>query len=68
MRDPNYLLVGGQADEDKSDDESNASKISEDRERAEFIEAWKTMYRRKGLGPNNYHIDWGTVFEDERVE
>lgn len=68
MQDTNPLLVGGQADEGKSDAEIERDQESEDRERAEFIEAWKAMYRRKGLDPDAYHVDWDAVFEDERGE
>jgi hypothetical protein len=68
MQDINHLLVGGQADEGKSDDEIERERESEERERAEFIEAWKAMYRRKGLDPDTYHIDWDAIFEEERGE
>jgi hypothetical protein len=68
MQDTNPLLIGGQMDESKSDDEIERERESEDRERAEFVEAWKAMYRRKGLDPDTYHIDWDAVFEDERGE
>jgi len=68
MQDPSPLLVGGQVDVDKTDEELEQERDTEDRARAEFIEAWKAMYRRKGLDPNNYHIDWDAVFEDERGE
>ncbi|HEY7342666.1 MAG TPA: hypothetical protein VH591_17455 [Ktedonobacterales bacterium] len=68
MQDSNPLLVGEQADEGKSTAEIERERESEEQERAEFIEAWKTMYRRKGLDPETYHIDWDAVFEDERGE
>ncbi len=68
MQDTNPLLVGGQMDESKSDDEIERERESEDRERAEFIEAWRAMYRRKGLDPDTYHVDWDALFEDGRGE
>ncbi len=67
MQDPSPLLVGGQVDEGRATSNSKRAE-SEDRARAEFIEAWKTMYRRKGLDPDIYRIDWDAVFEDERGE
>lgn len=68
MRDPNPLLVGGQADEGKTEEEAQREQDAEERERADYIEAWKEMYRRKGIDPDTYHIDWDAVFEDERGE
>ena len=55
-------------DASKSDDEIERERESEDRERAEFIEAWKAMSRRKGLDPDTYHVDWDALFEDGRGE
>jgi hypothetical protein len=68
MRDPNTLLVGGQADEDKSAEELERQQEAEERERQEFLDAWKAMYRRKGVDPDTYCIDWDAVFEGERGE
>ncbi len=68
MHDPNPLLVGGQADEGKTEEEAQRDQDAEERERAAFIEAWKAMYRHKGIDPDTYHIDWDAVFEDERGE
>lgn len=68
IQDPRPLLVGGQANKDRSDDELEHEQESEDRAHAEFIEAWKTMYRRKGIDLDTYHIDGDALIEDERGE
>ena len=68
MRDPHTILVGGQADEGKTDEELERVHEEEDRERQEFIDAWKAMYRRNGIDPETYRIDWDAVFEGERGE
>lgn len=68
MRDPNSLVVGGQPDEGKTEEELEHARDAEERERAELIEAWKAMYRRKGLDPNTYYIDWDAIFAGERGE
>lgn len=68
MRDDAAILVGGQADEGKTDDEVAREQEADDQERQEFIDAWKAMYRRKGLDPDTYRIDWDAMFEGERGE
>ena len=68
MRDPHAMLVGGQADEGKTDEELAREQEEEDRERQAFIDAWKAMYRRKGIDPDTYRIDWDAVFDGERGE
>ena len=68
MSDPNALLVGGQADEGKTEEELEHAREEEERERQEFLDAWKAMYRREGIDSNTYRIDWDAVFEGERGE
>jgi hypothetical protein len=68
VRDPNTLVVGGQPDEGKTDEELEDAQDSEERERRELIEAWEAMYRRKGIDPTSYHIDWDAIFAGERGE
>jgi DNA/RNA-binding domain of Phe-tRNA-synthetase-like protein len=68
MRDAKNALVGGQADEGKTGEELAREQEEEDRERQAFIDAWKAMYRRKGIDPDTYRIDWDAVFEGERGE
>ncbi|MEO7001422.1 MAG: hypothetical protein ABI068_06440 [Ktedonobacterales bacterium] len=45
MRDPHSLLVGGQADEGKTDEELEREQEAEEHERQAFIDDWKAMYR-----------------------
>ena len=68
MRDPNAMLIGGHANEGKSAEELERQQEAEERERQEFIDAWKEMYRRKGIDPDTYQINWDAVFEGERGE
>lgn len=65
MRDHTTILVGGQDDEGMTDEEVAREQEVEDQERQEFIDAWKAMYRRKGLDPDTFRIDWDAVFEGE---
>ncbi len=66
MQNPSPLLVGGQVDVDKTDEELEQEQDTEDRARAEFIEAWKSMYRRK-VDPRTITLT-GTLCEDEPGE
>lgn len=68
MRDANDILVGGQPDAGVTDDERAREQEEDDRERQTLIDAWKAMYRRKGIDPDTYRIDWDAVFEGERGE
>lgn len=68
MRDNRRLVAGGQIDEGKTEEELERAYAEEDREHQEFIDAWKAMYRRQGIDPDTYRIDWDAVFEGERGE
>ena len=68
MRDTRDLMVEGNPYEGKTAEEVARAQEEEDRERQEFIESWKAMYRRKGIDPDTYRIDWDAVFEGERGE
>lgn len=65
VRDAHHILVGGQADEGATDEELKREQEAEDREREAFIGAWKAMYRRKGVDPDTYRINWDAVFEKD---
>lgn len=66
MRDTRDLMVEGNPYEGKTAEEVARVQEEEDRERQEFIDAWKAMYRRKGIDPDTYRIVWDAVFEGER--
>jgi len=66
MRDDRRLVAGGQIAEGKTEEELERDYAEEDRERQAFIDAWKAMYRRKGIDPDTYCIDWNTVFAGGR--
>ncbi|HLY30780.1 MAG TPA: hypothetical protein VKQ36_07110 [Ktedonobacterales bacterium] len=68
MRDKRDLMVEGNPDEGKTAEEVAQDQEEEDRERQASINAWKAMYRRKGIDPDIYRIDWEAVFEGERGE
>jgi hypothetical protein len=68
MRDLTTILVGRQGEEGMTDEEVARAQEAEDHGRQELIDAWKAMYRRKGLDPDTYRIDWDAVFEGERGE
>ncbi|HLJ80279.1 MAG TPA: hypothetical protein VKT52_02260 [Ktedonobacterales bacterium] len=68
MHDTKNVLVGGQVDEGKTGEELAREQEEEERARQAFIDAWKAMYRRKGIDPDTYRIDWSAVFEGERGE